>query len=99
MIKSMISTAIGAIWTAYGRITGLPYRKRFEELREAGVLYQFVRTEKDNDTTSWLYDAACILEVVMKDEAILALLDDYYAHPEKLPWNRRNEKWDEEEKT
>jgi hypothetical protein len=98
-MKSMVSMAIGAVWTAYGRITGIPYRKRFEKMREAGVLDQFVRIEKDDDTTSWLYDAARILEIVMMDEAILALLGDYYAHPEKLPWNRRNEKLNAEEKT
>jgi hypothetical protein len=98
MTKSMMGMAIGA-WTAYARITGLPNRKRFEKMSEAGVLDQFIRTEKGNDTTSWLYDAACILEIVMQDDVILTLLDDYYAHSEKLPWNRRNEKTDEEEKT
>jgi hypothetical protein len=45
----------------------------------------------DGNTQSWLYDAACLLDILAHDERLLAIFDDYYAHSQKLPWNRRND--------
>jgi hypothetical protein len=42
----------------------------------------------DRDIASWLYDAACILDIARYDERICAILDDYYDNPQKLPWNK-----------
>jgi hypothetical protein len=49
----------------------------------------------DNDTKSWLYDAACLLEIMANDQQMLSMLEDYYANPQKLPWNRWIDSLDE----
>ncbi|GHT83192.1 hypothetical protein FACS1894137_03680 [Spirochaetia bacterium] len=53
----------------------------------------------DNETKSWLYDAACLLEIVANDNQMLSMLDDYYANPQKLPWNRWVDSLDEKIKS
>jgi hypothetical protein len=43
----------------------------------------------DRDIASWMYDAASLLDIVMNDEQICGMIHEYYAHPERLPWNKR----------
>jgi hypothetical protein len=44
-------------------------------------------SKADEDTKSWLYDAACLLEIPIHDKRMLSIYDDYYTHDERLPWN------------
>ena len=39
-------------------------------------------------TKSWLYDVACILEIIENDEKLLWLLSYYYGNSSELPWNK-----------
>jgi hypothetical protein len=51
----------------------------------ASILY-FMHYE----ASSWLHDAASLLEIVEHDEGILTLIEEYYNNPHKLPWNIRS---------
>jgi hypothetical protein len=44
--------------------------------------------QDDRETMSWLYDAACLLEIAIHDERLLSIHDEYYKDMGlKLPWN------------
>jgi hypothetical protein len=49
--------------------------------------YAIVWAQKNHKVSSWMYDAASILDIVLHDEQMIKALDDYYANPGKLPWN------------
>jgi hypothetical protein len=42
------------------------------------------------EVSSWLHDAASLLDIIEHDEGILALMEEYYNNPHKLPWNIRS---------
>jgi hypothetical protein len=75
-MESFITRAVAAIWKAYAACTE---RISTENISERIRIV---------DTRSWLYDAACLLEIVLHDEAMLEKFEWYYKNYMELPWNK-----------
>lgn len=63
----------------------------FESRQAVWKAYALIKSEKSGETdktTSWLYDAACLLEILENDEGLLRVFSGYYANRRTLPWNK-----------